>query len=86
VKARWEALTPREREVMTCVAQGQATEAIAARLEISARTVETHVSRALGKLDLRDRVEATAWMWAEGLVDDADRQRPAEGAPAEETT
>ncbi len=71
---------------MTCVAQGQATEAIAARLGISARTVETHVSRALGKLELRDRVEATAWMWAEGLVDDADRRRPAEGAPAEETT
>jgi ATP/maltotriose-dependent transcriptional regulator MalT len=48
-------LTPREREVATLVAAGSTNAQIAARLQLSERTVEKHVSSALAKLGLRSR-------------------------------
>ncbi|HEX3705038.1 MAG TPA: response regulator transcription factor [Mycobacteriales bacterium] len=45
-------LTAKEREVLTLVAEGHSNEQIAAELEVSARTVETHTSRIFSKLDL----------------------------------
>ncbi|GLZ54699.1 helix-turn-helix transcriptional regulator [Actinomycetospora sp. NBRC 106378] len=53
----WEALTPTERRVADLIADGVAGPDMAARLAISPRTVQTHVSNALRKLGLRTRVE-----------------------------
>jgi DNA-binding CsgD family transcriptional regulator len=52
---RLAALTPREREVATLVADGQTNAQIAARLHLSESTVEKHVSRVLAKLGLASR-------------------------------
>jgi DNA-binding CsgD family transcriptional regulator/tetratricopeptide (TPR) repeat protein len=53
----WAALTPTELEVARLVADGQSNPDIAARLFLSRRTVEVHVSHILAKLDARSRVE-----------------------------
>jgi DNA-binding CsgD family transcriptional regulator len=53
-------LTAREREIAELVADGLANRAIAAKLVLSERTVETHVRNVLGKLGLRNRTELAA--------------------------
>jgi DNA-binding NarL/FixJ family response regulator len=54
-------LTAREREVLRLIARGYAYKEIARRLEISVKTVETHVSAVLRKLQLSSRYELTRW-------------------------
>src|SRR5581483_9271717 len=54
-------LTNREREVLRLIARGYAYKEIARRLEISIKTVETHVSAVLRKLQLSSRYELTRW-------------------------
>jgi DNA-binding NarL/FixJ family response regulator len=54
-------LTPREREVLRHIARGYMYKEIAARLGISAKTVEAHVSAVLRKLQLSNRHELTRW-------------------------
>ena len=54
-------LTNREREVLRYIARGYAYKEIARRLEISVKTVETHVSAVLRKLQLSSRHELTRW-------------------------
>ncbi len=61
-------ITPREREILTRVAQGNANKEIAADLGISEDTVKQHVSRILVKLRVNDRAQATAEAIRRGLV------------------
>lgn len=54
-------LTEREREVMRLIARGYAYKEVASELFISVKTVETHVSSVLRKLQLSSRHELTRW-------------------------
>lgn len=54
-------LTPREREVLRLIARGYAYKEVARRLSLSVKTVETHVSSVLRKLQLSSRHELTRW-------------------------
>jgi DNA-binding CsgD family transcriptional regulator/tetratricopeptide (TPR) repeat protein len=55
-------LTAREREIALLVADGLANRAIAAKLVLSERTVETHVRNVLAKLSLNNRTQLAAWL------------------------
>ena len=54
-------LTPREREVLRLIARGYTYKEIARQLALSVKTVETHVSAVLRKLQLSSRHELTRW-------------------------
>jgi DNA-binding CsgD family transcriptional regulator len=56
-----DALSSRQREVLSCLAEGMSNPEIAARLYITPKTAEHHVSSILGKLGLKNRVEAAAF-------------------------
>ena len=61
-------LTQREREVLRLIARGYAYKEIAKELFISVKTVETHVSSVLRKLQLSNRHELSRWAAARHLV------------------
>jgi DNA-binding NarL/FixJ family response regulator len=61
-------LTPREREVLRLVAAGKTNKAIAARLNVSERTVDRHVSNILTRLNVRSRAAATAYAYENSLL------------------
>ncbi|MFF0813192.1 response regulator [Streptomyces albogriseolus] len=60
-------LTEREREVLGLIADGRANREIARALVLSEKTVKTHVSNILMKLDLADRTQAALWAVRHGI-------------------
>ncbi|PWU47728.1 DNA-binding response regulator [Micromonospora sp. S4605] len=65
---RLNALTEREREVMTLVAAGLSNNEIAARLVLSPATAKTHVSRIMTKTKVRDRAQLVILAYESGLT------------------
>jgi DNA-binding NarL/FixJ family response regulator len=61
-------LSPREREVMRLIARGYTYKELARRLDLSVKTVETHVSAVLRKLQLSSRHELTRWATDRRLI------------------
>lgn len=64
----WVILTDRERQVMKLIAEGYRTKDIAARLTLSPRTVETHRTNLMKKLDLTSVSAVTAYAIANGII------------------
>jgi len=64
-----EELTDREIEVLELLAEGLPNEDIAEKLYISERTVRSHVSNILGKLDLANRTQAALYAVRQGIAD-----------------
>ncbi len=64
-----EELTERERDVVRLVAKGQSNQAIAQELFISEKTVKTHISNILSKLNLQDRTQLAIFAIKNKLVD-----------------
>ncbi|MFB6619668.1 response regulator [Streptomyces sp. NPDC085524] len=62
-------LTDREREVLGLIADGRSNREIARALVLSEKTVKTHVSNILMKLDLADRTQAALWAVRHGLAE-----------------
>ncbi|GGP70980.1 MULTISPECIES: response regulator transcription factor [Streptomyces] len=65
---RGSTLTEREREVLGLIADGRSNREIARALVLSEKTVKTHVSNILMKLDLADRTQAALWAVRHGAV------------------
>ncbi|AMO84875.1 Response regulator protein vraR [Solibacillus isronensis B3W22] len=61
-------LTDREMEVLLCMARGLANQEIAEELFIALKTVKTHVSNILSKLEVQDRTQAVVYAFQNGLV------------------
>lgn len=64
---RGNALTEREREVLGLITDGRSNREIARALVLSEKTVKTHVSNILMKLDLADRTQAALWAVRNGV-------------------
>jgi DNA-binding CsgD family transcriptional regulator len=77
----WDALTPGERRVARLVGEGQSNADIAAGLFLSPRTVQSHVSRILAKLELSSRVEVVRALAERDRGDHGDHASPLRPAP-----
>ncbi|MFD1672772.1 response regulator [Agrilactobacillus yilanensis] len=64
----YEDLTNREQEVLQLIAQGKSNQEIADALFITLKTVKTHVSNILSKLQVEDRTQAAIYAFKHGLV------------------
>jgi DNA-binding NarL/FixJ family response regulator len=62
-------LTQRELEVLRLLATGKSNAELAAHLFLGEGTIKTHVSNVLGKLGLRDRVQAVVYAYERGLIE-----------------
>lgn len=63
-----EDLTNREQEVLLLIAEGKSNQEIADALFITLKTVKTHVSNILSKLEVEDRTRATIYAFKHGLI------------------
>ena len=66
--ALYEQLTDREMEVLLLMAKGKANQEIADELYIALKTVKTHVSNILAKLEVQDRTQAVVYAFQNGLA------------------
>lgn len=64
----WEALTPRELDVLKCVARGLANKQVALELSISTTTVRTHVSSLIRKLNVENRTQLAIYARDHDLI------------------
>jgi DNA-binding CsgD family transcriptional regulator len=62
-------LSDREREVMALLGAGLANKQIARRLEISEKTVKSHLTSVYRQIDVASRTEAVVWAREHGLTD-----------------
>ncbi len=67
-------LTEREHEVLIALSKGLSNQDIAEQLSVTEKTVKTHVSNVLSKLNVKSRTQAAVYAWQTGLVKPA---RPA---------
>lgn len=67
-KRVYDGLTPRQREVLTLIAEGLSNHEIASELNISVRTVERHRENIMKRLNLHSRVELVKYALRKGLV------------------
>jgi DNA-binding NarL/FixJ family response regulator len=67
-KTRLSSLSPRELEVLAYIAQGKSTKQIASVMNISAKTVESHTTKLMSKLDLHNRVDLTRFAIREQIA------------------
>ncbi|MEP6911675.1 MAG: response regulator transcription factor [bacterium] len=75
-------LTPRQREVLTLIAEGHSTKDIARTLNISVKTVETHRAQLMDRLDIHDVASLVRYAIKMGLVsieETRDSRKPDEG-------
>lgn len=63
-----EELTNREQEILLLIAQGMSNQEIADKLFITLKTVKTHVSNILAKLEVEDRTQAAIYAFKHGLI------------------
>jgi two-component system response regulator NreC len=68
-RRRFDGLTERERQVVRLIADGLTNRDIAERLHISVKTVETHRTHIMEKLDLHDRAHLVRYAVRKGLID-----------------
>jgi len=66
-----EALSPREREILRCLARGASNKEIARELDVAESTVKIHVQHILRKLELTSRVQAAVWAVENGIASKA---------------
>jgi two-component system nitrate/nitrite response regulator NarL len=63
-----ETLSPREREILRCLARGASNKEIARELDVAESTVKIHVQHILRKLELTSRVQAAVWAVEHGVA------------------
>jgi DNA-binding NarL/FixJ family response regulator len=68
-QAPLDGLTPREREVLTLIAEGCTSQEIAQQLYISIKTVQTHRAHIMEKLKMHDRTELVRYAIRKGLIE-----------------
>ncbi|HYD60141.1 MAG TPA: response regulator [Noviherbaspirillum sp.] len=67
-------LTPREKEILACLARGESNKVIARTLDVAESTVKIHVQNILKKLDLSSRVQAAVYAVEHGMGSAAEKQ------------